>query len=283
MTRPFRTETDEQRYFTLRTELFLRVCKSGIPSQTVHEIMRALGKMEDFMLLEGVRQGFMSAYLAVGAEEDPLTSHAKLYAGANTPLSARELSVDPTCHGHPWGSTKPLEFAPTTLAEARKAYGEDLAIQPVATVAETPAPERAATRDVDDPMAFLEALAAGVDVKDLLGPAFLSADPLTDPVDVDIDTSPAQRPDLVDRLRDEMKALTEPPKTWADLVLTLTRQTHIASDVIDQALSTPMGMTAISQVNFFHLHPGAYPDKELEPRAEPGGFKPFNVFTGRSG
>jgi hypothetical protein len=206
--------------------------------------------------------------------DDALTAHAKLYAGASTPLSAVEIAREPTCHSYPWGSIKPLEFAPSTLAEARKLYGPDLVIQaPSVEAVKAPVvqPERKpVVVSTDSPMEFLEALANGTSLEEmtrLLDDAFAGSEPLTDPVDVDDDLSPVQRPDLVDRLREEMKALSEPPATWDDLVLTLMRQTHIAANVIDQVLSTPMGMTAISQAGFFHLHPGAYPDAPPVPEA----------------
>lgn len=275
MTRPFRTEVDEQRYFALRTELFLRVSKSGIPAQLVHEILRTVGKMEDFMLLEGVRQGVMTAVLGSTEEFDALTAHAKLYAGASTPLAAVEMSLDPSCHDQPWGSIAPLTFAPTTLAEAREAVADGVSFDGAEALKATPVvtkltPLRELPQEaMEDPAAFLADL--GIDPDDYDAP-------LSDPEEVEFQsnmstvsalldqarleserTEPAERPDMIDRLRDAMLALEQPPETWTDLVLALTRQTAIASDVIDQALSTPMGMTAISQAKFFHLHPGAYP------------------------
>jgi hypothetical protein len=299
MTRPFRLEEDERRYFALRSEFFVRLVQSGVPSQTVHEIMRNFGKLEDTMFFEGVRQGMIVAVFSDEADGcEPIELHGSVYHGYSTPLTRVEDDIltaladtgDVTLLNHPWLSKKPLQFGPLTLTEAIEQYGPDLVVKPVAARPRAPVvvpadPEGGvAPADLDDlagvaasigkagafdPMAALERLANGEDPEAVLGELAAlgqagvdgSSEPLQDLVELPLeDDRPLERPALLDRIRDILLRLPEPPKDWQSMILMLMRETRTDASYLDEMMSAPMGMTVVSQANLFHLHPGAMPE-----------------------
>lgn len=294
MTRPFRLEEDERRYFALRSEFFIRLVQSGVPAQTVHEIMRNFGKLEDMMFFEGLHQGMATAILTprVGEDRYPIWCHAELYGDAATPLRRVEeaqievLDADEThepLEDHPWMPTEPMQFGPLTLTEAVEQYGEDLVVKraPVRAREQAvvqPAPDADA---VDDPMSVLEELADGADPAEVFARRGIEAPdaegmvpqgelqelielPVVDEEQSDESERPLHQPQLLDRARDVLLRST-PPATWTDLVLLLMRELRVDAGHIDQVMSTPMGMTVISQCNLFHLHPGAMPEVKAVP------------------
>lgn len=271
MTRPFRLEVDERRYFALRSELYIRLARSGLPAQVVHDILRNFGRCEDMLFFEGVRQGMAAALLADperGHLRQPaLAVHSDLYGIAATPLvrvedvavhAARDTSGtrDPYPE-HPWLAKEPLKFAPLTITEAIEMYGEDLAVRvPVPVASDQPAATKKRSLEDDfDPMEALNALANGGSTEDILG--------IKDPAifdsgggDSEGTDEPVHRPELLDRIRD---ALVKMPQaaSWKELILGLMREMRMDASVLDDVLSTPMGMTVISQAGLLHLHPGS--------------------------
>ena len=320
MTRPFRLEEDERRYFALRSEFFIRLVQSGVPTQTVHDILRNFGKLEDTMFFEGVRQGMAVSLLADADQQgwDAVTAHATTYGDAATPLTRVEESDPeyPTFHTHPWLSKDPMRFGPLTLTEAHEQLGPDLGVKgaparnaparprdplptpfdpatspgmtDLMTDLDEPLPGRngweaqaRADRDSFDPMVALERLANGEDPDVVLGrPADVDAsagaelqdlvelpdvDPFECPPGEDHRGEPIHRPALLDNVRDILLRLAEPPKDWQTMILMLMRETRHDAGFLDDMMSTPMGMTVISQAKLFHLHPGAMP--EIKPVA----------------
>lgn len=267
MTRPFRTSEDERRYFALRTEFFVRLVQSGVSAQTVHDMMRNFGKMEDMMLFEGVRQGMAVAVL-VEANDGvlPLEMHASLYAGGETPLSRIESQLSgESVKYHPYLGVEPLEFGPLTLTEAIEKYGPDL------TVDAPRASSKRAAGQIDDPMGVLDAFRNGEDPEAVFAELEKAGADTNQAVLAELaelaqagldaaseDDQPLERPDLLDRIR-EILLKAQPAKNWPELILMVQRELvpPIDAGYLDIMLSSPMGMTVLSQCKLFHLHPGA--------------------------
>jgi hypothetical protein len=301
VTRPFRLEEDERRYFALRSEFFIRLVQSGVPTQTVHEIMRNFGKLEDMMFFEGLRQGMAVAILTprIGDDRNPVWLHAELYGDASTPLHRVELAEMEVLNGdgtgheklsaeHPWLSDWPMRFGPLTLNEAIEQLGPDLTVKgaPVrqrepaqrpapdlTPVTEPALPEHDGESHHFDPLDALERLANGEDPAIVLGIGDAGFDTsagteLKDLIEVPPaaeNDEPVHRPALLDRVRDILGRLDVPPQTWQDLILMLMRETQHDASYLDNLMSTPMGMTVISQAKLFHLHPGAMPEIKAVP------------------
>lgn len=320
MTRPFRLEEDERRYFALRSEFFVRLAQSGVPTQTVHEIMRNFGKLEDAMFFEGVRQGMVAALLSspqdMHHETPALGVHHAIYGAAATPLARVEEALVSGAaersngdHGsphalHPWLSKEPMRFGPLTLTEAIEQFGPDLVVKPAPTRQRgAPPPDKdfgpqgyrpysqrepsegykphsqqdPSTRF--DPMDALDRLANGEDPADVFGPPSpgiiedaaeselkdLEELPLDGPLAEPPEAEPLHRPALLDQVRDVLLRLEAPPQTWQDLILMLMRETRHDAAFLDDLMSTPMGMTVVSQAKLFHLHPGAMPEIKAVP------------------
>ncbi len=290
MTRPFRLEEDERRYFALRSEFFIRLVQSGVPAQTVHEIMRNFGKLEDIMFFEGVRQGVVAAMLADEDQRDTraIALHADTYGHSATPLTRLEDAVVSEeeyarFKDHTWLDKEPMLFGPLTLTEAIEQYGEDLVVKraPVRAREAAPAPAREPTRDEpldESTESILDELASGEDPDVVFARHNLPTEPdLQDPIELPLDggdapldtptgesDQPIHQPQLLDRARDVLLRSTA-PKTWPDLVLLLMRELRVDAAHIDEVMSTPMGMTVVSQCNLFHLHPGALPEVKAVP------------------
>jgi hypothetical protein len=280
VTRPFRLEEDERRYFALRSEFYVRLVQSGARPQTVHDIMRNFGKLEDMMFFEGVRQGMVAALLMPRRHPDTvqrpapaLTTHHTCYEDAATPLARVErehidaIGVE-TALDHPWLSDDPVEFGPLTIAEAAKVYGADEVVVAPPPVVSPVAPT--AQSDDGHPDTVLSRLAAGEDPDKVFADISVPDEPLLDLAEVvdgdGAETEPLHRPELLDRVRDVLTRLQTAPTSWQDLMLLLMRDLHMDAGYLDAVMSTPMGMTVISQANLFHLHPGSHP--EVRP-AEP--------------
>ncbi len=272
MTRPFRVEADERRYFALRTEFYIRLVSSGTPSQTVHEIMRNFGKLEDMMFFEGVRQGMAAGLLAMDGSEnfEALGCHAALYQTHQTPLvraeksRVRDLLNDPGYDGyskscgklseeHPWLDPDPLLFGPSTLTEALEAYGPDLTVGPMPRrerVRASTVPNEPVTDNLPDESNFV------LDEHQMSD--FLRELEVPEPSDDPEQDQPLERPELLDRIRDILLA-AEPANTWVELIHLVQRELlpPIDAGYLDMMLSSPMGMTVLSQCKLFHLHPGS--------------------------
>lgn len=271
MTRAFRVVEDERRYLALRSELFIRLARSGLSAQTVTEIMRNFGKCEDFLFAEGVRQGVAAAVLEAGgilplaaADRDALSLHFGVYGTADTPLSKVEAAFagnDPRFPDHPLLTTAPIQFPPMTLTEALDAYGPDLKVEgaPTRPLEPAAAPRK---RDVLDEIVDAE---DPLELLSRLGPEF--SDEALDKLDApQPENQPLERPELLDRVREILKD-AKPPPSWTEMILFLQRELRFPDAAyLDEMMRAPMGMTVLSQCQLFHLHPGATQDATTTPR-----------------
>lgn len=258
----FRFREDEKRYLKLLGEVY-RLVASHLPPQHTSTALRNLGKIQDMLMLEGVRQGVAAAAISNLAKNigdgdlehlKAFQLHAHIYGSSDTPLSAAEAEwieklgfrgpgFERACG--PWLDPESMRFAPATEEElapetALEAMREFRALDdgsPLAPRADEPietAPERApATDDVEIGRLLTEA------------------------------TDAQERPDLLDRVRDALIGLKRDgfePTGWSDMLMKLHLTMHVDAGFLDLQLSTPMGMTVLSQAGYTHLHPGAQID-----------------------
>lgn len=312
MTIQFRTEADERRYLALRTEIVARLMQC--PIEVAHEILRNIGKLEAFVFAEGVRQGTVATLLTLADSQGdtPLGVHARVYAGASTPLTRAERGFlegrgadADALLANPIFDATPTRFAPTTLAEAIAEYGPALVPSgvPLTRPARAPAPAAPAPTPVaePDPLDDLTELGGplsddqleqllGVDVPSA-GPvdhaAVLAAiengdieqaeimlagrgqTPFAAPEQGDI---PAESPDAIDRIRDQLQALLRSgewkPKTWGEVIYKLHVAMNWDASFLDLQLSGPMGHAVLAQAGLIDIQPGVgaifTPEGQLE-------------------
>lgn len=247
----FRFREDEKRYYTLLSEVY-RLLASQLPPDQVSVAVRNLGKLQDLLMLEGVRQGVAAAAISNTSKERDGTSlehlmafqlHAHVYGSQDTPLHDVErewldkLGVPEALHGSPWLDPKPMRFAPDT----EQAFLHELQQQGVRPVRFT---RGESPRPFDD----------------------------LDPEDVDLDAierllgeeesgETQEQPQLLDRIRDVLQGMASTgvrPRDWQDLVLRLHLQMHVDAAIIDIQLGTQMGRTVLAQAGFFDLQPGPF-------------------------
>jgi hypothetical protein len=210
--------------------------QSGVPAQTVHEIMRNFGKLEDMMFFEGVRQGMVTALFSDENDVfDPIEAHGRIYSGDQTPLTRTEDATiaadadagDTRLLNHPWLHKEPMQYGPLTLTEAIEQYGPDLVVKPAPVRRrEAPAPvavpfdpatspgmtdlmvtpESVPDYEPDrkfDPMVALDRLANGEDPEAVLGELAALGQ-------AGVDVSPAALQDLIEVRPDEDRPLERP-------------------------------------------------------------------------
>lgn len=243
----FRFKEDEQRYYRLLAEVYRIVAASAPPDQ-VSVAMRNLGKLQDVLMLEGVRQGVAAAAISNISKEVDGTDletkkafqlHAQIYGSQNTPLRDVEVewlhSFGATHRSDdPWLDPQPMRFAPDT----EQSYLAEQAQGRTPVLDGTP---REAMRD-----ASLEASDADFDFEALLG---------------DDDHDAQERPELLDRIRDALLDINERgshPRSWEDLIMRLHMALHVDAGFIDLQLGTPMGQTVLAQAGFAGIQPGPY-------------------------
>lgn len=225
----FRTAEDEARYVALRTEMWLRLV-NGMKHDPValQEVLRNYGKLESFIHYEGVAQGVHAAVLTECDGTDPFGAHRDAYGMSDTPLSAKEKGLFPTT---------PLEFAPTTLAEARAA----LAVAPVAVApVEVAAPEPELSVD---PAALEEEPEYDEELKDIIA-RFASRSE---------ENEPLTSPDLLDRIRSEL--MGSKFDSWDEMIMALHIRMHMDAATLDMQLMTQEGLAVLDQCNIF-VRPG---------------------------
>lgn len=265
----FRFREDEKRYVSLLSEVY-RLVAATVPPAEVSVVMRNLGKLQDMLMLEGVRQGVAAAAISniaksqrQGDKEElkAFQLHAHVYGSQDTPL--RDIEMEwlhklqaEALADSPWLDDKPMRFAPETerqfRGELRRETGpkswaswspEDIADEVA------PWPDPKPTPDDSD---LLDEL--GVDNAD----------------DVDLDdviqaiegTDDAQeRPQLLDRIRDVLMDMGKSglrPRDWQSLILRLHLALHVDAGAIDMQLGTQMGQTVLAQAGFHDVRPGPF-------------------------
>lgn len=242
----FRFREDERRYYALVSEVY-RLLGTHLPPDQVSVAMRNLGKLQDLLMLEGVRQGVAAAAISNVSKELELGDlerlkafqlHAHIYGSQDTPLRAIEeewlekFGV-PEGQDGPWLDPTPMRFAPDT----ERAFAQELAKPQMMTGAELLRQMRDQGVGIED--ADIE------DIERLL----------------DEEADAQERPDLLDRVRDvlqEMASAGLQPRDWSDLILRLHVQMQVDAVVLDMQLGTPMGQTVLAQAGFVGLQPGPF-------------------------
>lgn len=234
----FRFAEDEQRYLLLVGAL-QRQLATQLPPAQVSVAMRNLGKLQDLLLMEGVRQGataaclndaLCSAGLGSLGPLKPLELHAAVYGAHDTPLHAIErrlLAPLGTAKGFPWLDEAPMQFAPTAL----QSDGDQTATPPAAV------PKAWDDMMEDDIRQEAERY-------------------MTKRVAQDDDFR--ERPDLLDRARDvliDMAKRGDPISSWTDMILRLHATLQVDAGFLDLQMSTPMGLTVLHQAGFHELRP----------------------------
>lgn len=244
----FRYSEDERRYLLLLGRL-QRIIASFVPETHLHEGLRVLGKLQDLLLLEGIRQGVAITAIASSVEGGPTNLkpfqlHAHIYGSTDTPLHPVEtewmerLFTDP---GHRaateerlsgWLEKAPMRFTPGL----NENDWEELTGPPAR------APLPAAVAHVPEFQAQTEVIASPFgeqDERPADGPWTVQSEPA-----------------MLDRIRDFLVAMPEPkPASWEDLVLSIHLSLNLDAGYIDLALGTGEGRTMLSQCGL-HLSPG---------------------------
>lgn len=291
MTVQFRSEADERRYLALRNEVVLRLMQC--PIALAHEILRNIGKLESFVHAEGVRQGSVATLLTLAdsSGDTPLGVHARVYAGASTPLVRAERGFVEARGGNadellsnPIFDASPTKFAPTTLTEAIAEYGPMLVPsgaaavvpqRPQAPAPPVPAPELSLTEgaltdeqidailgesgpsELIDHDRVLRAIESG-DIEQ--AEALMSGRgpmPFAAPEQGDV---PVESPDALDRIRDQLHTLLRDgewkPQSWGEVIYQLHLTMGWDASFLDLQLSGPMGMTVLAQAGLLNIQPG---------------------------
>lgn len=255
----FRFVEDEKRFLRLLSEIY-RQCATHLPPATLSSILRNFGKLQDLLMLEGVRQGVAVAELGLLIDESStpfstpvrelkaFPAHAAVYGSSDTPLHSVELEwflklgVPPEAQGA-WLDAKPMRFAPETEFEAIVAMR-----QPPSS-----SPPRANSDDLfpgDDGNLFIQ---------DLLGLVARQGVPESGAQNVPAE-EPVEYPATLDQIRDALKTRIGggwQPTSWTDLVMGLHLALSMDAGFIDLTLSTPMGQTVLAQCGIHDLSPGA--------------------------
>lgn len=237
----FRHREDEERFLRLMSEVYRHVAVH-LPPQSMTVVMRNLGKMQDLLMLEGVRQGVAAAAIsniAEAAEGQGLGHlkafqlHAHVFGSQDTPLRDVESEwveklVGDSEASDPWLDPEPMRFAPETEAQAVVASAPSI---PEAVGQHL---DRAAEPDVD--VAEIERLA-------------------------DDDEVVQPEPALLDQVRDTLLSFAKQginPRDYQDLVMRLHLTLQVDAGWLDLQLGTAEGRTVLAQAGFADMHPGPW-------------------------
>lgn len=257
----FRFAEDEKRYLLLVSAI-QRQLATRLPPAEVSVAMRNLGKLQDLLMMEGVRQGAVAAGLARcdGAPElvermPPFQLHATVYGSQDTPMHLAEqewirdalhLDVGAMCE-QSWLDAQPMQFAPDTLQAA------EVTEQAPGAPASVPAPTRKPLDSWTDDDIAAEARRWASQVKE--GDA-------------------QEHPDLLDRVRDVLQDLRKEgfrPTAWAEMIMRVHLATQVDAGFLDLQLGTPMGITVLRQAGFLDLDPPGSFDQITFLEQLPGG------------
>ena len=164
----FRFQEDERRFIRLHAEMFEKLARAGLSEVVGSDTLRNVGKIEQMVFMEGVRQGLAMAALVtemIQAEAEMIPTphaqkafqlHALIYGSSDTPLRAVEkewlgrLELDADHLAKSWLDDKPMRFAPATLQELE---GTAPPIAPMMSVqaAHKPAPVKPPLSEPYDP------------------------------------------------------------------------------------------------------------------------------------
>lgn len=252
----FRFTEDEKRYLALVSALY-RNLATHLPPHLVSACMRDLGKLQDQLMLEGVRQGLAVAEVSQLATESghsdarvlkAFQAHATVYGSQDTPLRNVELEwleklgFDPSTSSSAWLDDRPMRFAPDTL-EAWEA--ERPAVDPAPPISAADMNNMFAPRGTDDSVALAAAETGG-------------------------DEFEGDEPQLLDEARSVLLQATKSgngPDNWAQMLLLLHRELHVDAGFLDIQMSTPMGRTVLDQCGLYDVRPGRLNLQDLQQQA----------------
>lgn len=244
----FRCREDERRFLALISEIY-RLVGANMPPEHARVVMRNLGKVQDLLLLEGVRQGVAAAAISNASIDDEGRSmsdlrafqlHARVYGAHDTPLGDVEhewvdrLGMPDEISSNPWLDQNPMEFAPDT---EQAALAEEASRRAKAEWEEWE-PKR-------------------IDV----GPNELPGEPFDMDAFLASNEESQESPEMLDRIRDcllDMGKQGVRPRDWQDMVLRLHMQLHIDAGAIDMQLGTAMGRNVLAQTGFHDMSPGPF-------------------------
>lgn len=244
----FRFAEDEQRYLLLVGAL-QRQLATQLPPEQVSVAMRNLGKLQDLLMMEGIRQGATAANIgrelaageitkSPGPLLKPFELHAAVYGTHDTPLHAVEQQLlSPLHETPPWLDDAPMQFAPTP---------QDSGAAPIAP---TP-PSTSAPKSWDH--------VADEDIRQEARRYWEERPPREGDFH--------ERPELLDRARDALVGMVQrgdPVSTWTDLILRLHLALQVDAGFLDIQMSTPMGLTVLHQAGFHDLRPPALMDQAV--------------------
>jgi hypothetical protein len=251
----FRFRRDEERYFSLLAETREFEERSSSEQWVT---LRNRAKLDEMILLEGIRQGAAAAALATlvrdagGPDYTGLKAyqlHSMVYGSADTPLRDAELAlmkrhgIDISEHAGSFLDEKPMLFAPESIREGSRLLfddeplvdddGDDASLLDAVEREQSPAPS---PDDVSAERSF-----AG-------RPLYHESDFMPE--------HPVHSPQIVETIRDHVSASSKDWTTWRDMVIDLQSKSHMNAALIDIVLSTPIGRSMLSQCGV-HLSPGA--------------------------
>ena len=237
----FRFVEDEKRYLSLIAEVY-RLLASHLPAPAVQLAMRNLGKAQDMLMLDGVRQGLALAELSLldphAYEQAPRNTkafqvHALIYGSADTPLRDMELEcldklgLPADTAEHAWLDNKPMRFAPTTY---RAWQAEQVKVQ-----LSPQEPTHVLHEESDD------------------------APPIPPPAsDLDQDDT-QERPALLDQAREVLQKLVKEgyqPGAWSEMIMRLHLIMKIDAGFLDIQMASEMGRTVLAQCGIHDIFPG---------------------------
>lgn len=247
----FRFTEDERRYLRLLGHAYRTIARH-LPQSEMSSVLRDLGKIQDILWLEGVRQGVSATVLA--SADQTMTRrrmgafqiHAEVYGERDTPLHEAERAYAQALDlvdalNDPWMDNAPMQFAPEVTPESGPPRGAFPAVQHEAVTSEQAEPEP----DQD--------------------PGELSASSIMDAVEEAIRTAPSpeesqEQPAMLDRVREELVAIKkgDAPESWEKLIFALHLRTGIDAGFLDLQLGTPMGQAVLEQAGFLDMQPGPF-------------------------
>ena len=279
----FRFREDEKRYVDLMAEVY-RLVAANLPPEQVSTALRNLGKMQDLLMLEGVRQGVAAAAisnLGKSADQQDLEHmkafqlHAHVYGSQDTPLRDIEEEwlekLGAEHHGQgAWLDPKPMRFAPDT-EQAFMRQQKAAASSPSTGLPSHPVAEPWADMDIS--------------VEDE-AEADVSLDEIDELLE-ESDGKAQQQPQLLDRIRETLQDWAKTglkPRDWEDLIMRLHLLLHVDAGFIDLQLGTDMGRAVLAQAGFHDIQPGPFgtnlqkivspPVEAQEPEPTPAGGPP---------
>lgn len=227
-----------------------RQIASHLPEAQCSAVMRSLSKAHDLLLLEGMRQGVAAAAISNmsrqidGAGLEHLKAfqlHAHIYGSQDTPLNQIEVEwtekfgMTTEAPGMAaWLDQEPMRFAPMVEAAFEGRAPQSPLQSPPQSHA--PAEDVAPGFDEDHSVESIE---------DLL----------------DDKTDAQERPDMLDRVRDELMSWAKTgvkPRDWQDMILRLHLSLQMDAAMLDIQLGTDMGRNVLAQAGFHDMMPGAF-------------------------